>query len=154
MWTVPNLKILLFLFQIIFPHKLVQFSITDIIFVTFSYSILILFLEPGLIKPNIIFFGEPLPGRFFDEAEFDCMFADLLICIGTSLEVYPFAGNEETRFNPFFLFLFLKWALASGVARVLPLVKRENLPIMYTLLSWFYFTRAENFRMVDIGIKA
>ncbi|XP_023339957.1 NAD-dependent protein deacetylase sirtuin-3, mitochondrial isoform X2 [Eurytemora carolleeae] len=49
----------------------------------------------GLIKPNIIFFGEPLPGRFFDEAEFDCMFADLLICIGTSLEVYPFAGIAD-----------------------------------------------------------
>ena len=66
-----------------------------------NFSILILLLEPGLIKPNIIFFGEPLPGRFFDEAEFDCMFADLLICIGTSLEVYPFAGNEEMRFKPF-----------------------------------------------------
>ena len=46
----------------------------------------------GWVKPNIVFFGEQLPQRFFDEAEMDCTFSDLLICIGTSLEVYPFAG--------------------------------------------------------------
>lgn len=46
----------------------------------------------GWVKPNIVFFGEQLPQRFFDEAEMDCTFCDLLICIGTSLEVYPFAG--------------------------------------------------------------
>ena len=48
----------------------------------------------GFIKPNIVFFGEQLPTRFFDEAEIDCVFCDLLICIGTSLEVYPFAGKD------------------------------------------------------------
>ena len=47
------------------------------------------------MKPDIVFFGEALPKRFFDEAEIDCEFADLLICIGTSLEVYPFAGNQS-----------------------------------------------------------
>ena len=46
----------------------------------------------NLVKPNIVFFGEQLPRRFFDEAEIDCLFSDLMICIGTSLEVYPFAG--------------------------------------------------------------
>jgi len=46
----------------------------------------------GNVKPDIVFFGEALPSRFFDEAEFDCIFSDLLICVGTSLEVYPFAG--------------------------------------------------------------
>ena len=30
----------------------------------------------------------------FDEAEIVCVFCDLLICIGTSLEVYPFAGKD------------------------------------------------------------
>jgi len=44
------------------------------------------------VKPNIVFFGEALPPRFFDEAEMDCEFCDQLICMGTSLEVYPFAG--------------------------------------------------------------
>ena len=46
------------------------------------------------VKPNIVFFGEQLPQRFFDEAEIECLFSDLLICIGTSLEVYPFAGDQ------------------------------------------------------------
>jgi len=46
----------------------------------------------GWVKPSIVFFGEALPPRFFDEAEEDCEFCDLLICMGTSLEVYPFAG--------------------------------------------------------------
>ena len=49
------------------------------------------------VKPNIVFFGEQLPQRFFDEAEIDCLFSDLLICIGTSLEVYPFAGNKQSQ---------------------------------------------------------
>ena len=46
------------------------------------------------VKPNIVFFGEQLPQRFFDEAEIECLFSDLLICMGTSLEVYPFAGDQ------------------------------------------------------------
>ena len=41
----------------------------------------------GWVKPKIVFFGEQLPKRFFDEAEMDCTFCDLLVCIGTSLEV-------------------------------------------------------------------
>jgi len=49
----------------------------------------------GNIKPDIVFFGEGLPKRFFDEAEMDCVFCDLLICLGTSLEVYPFAGIAD-----------------------------------------------------------
>ena len=53
----------------------------------------------GLIKPNIVFFGEQLPARFFEEAEIDCTFCDLLICIGTSLEVYPFAGKISTLYT-------------------------------------------------------
>ena len=47
------------------------------------------------VKPNIVFFGEQLPQRFFDEAEIECLFSDLLICMGTSLEVYPFAGDQR-----------------------------------------------------------
>ena len=50
----------------------------------------------GWVKPNIVFFGGQLPPRFFDEAEMDCTFCDLLVCMGTSLEVYPFAGKEKT----------------------------------------------------------
>ncbi|GAA5796193.1 hypothetical protein HPULCUR_001562 [Helicostylum pulchrum] len=45
----------------------------------------------NLIKPDITFFGENLPKRFFDHLE-DFEKADLLIVIGTSLQVQPFAS--------------------------------------------------------------
>lgn len=46
----------------------------------------------GLVKPNIVFFGENLPDRFFELAKSDLPQADLLIVMGTSLTVFPFAG--------------------------------------------------------------
>ncbi len=48
----------------------------------------------GLAKPDLVFFGEQLPDRFqmFHE---DCLFCDYLVCVGTSLEVYPFAGIAD-----------------------------------------------------------
>ncbi|KAG1172581.1 hypothetical protein G6F70_003323 [Rhizopus microsporus] len=45
----------------------------------------------GLIKPDITFFGESLPKRFFNRL-IDFEKADLLIVIGTSLQVQPFAS--------------------------------------------------------------
>ncbi|XP_027716024.1 NAD-dependent protein deacetylase sirtuin-3, mitochondrial [Vombatus ursinus] len=45
----------------------------------------------GIIKPDIVFFGEQLPQRFFLHMA-DFPMADLLIIIGTSLEVEPFAS--------------------------------------------------------------
>jgi len=49
----------------------------------------------GLVKPNIVFFGENLPGRFtrLQYKDFDA--CDLLIVMGTSLQVQPFAGLAE-----------------------------------------------------------
>ncbi|KAF1798881.1 DHS-like NAD/FAD-binding domain-containing protein [Mucor lusitanicus] len=44
-----------------------------------------------LIKPDITFFGENLPKRFFENLH-DFEKADLLIIIGTSLQVQPFAS--------------------------------------------------------------
>ena len=46
----------------------------------------------GLVKPTIVFFGESLPDRFSQLAAVDMPKADLLIVMGTSLVVYPFAG--------------------------------------------------------------
>ena len=46
----------------------------------------------GLVKPDIVFFGEQLPARFFECAMTDFPKADLLIVMGTSLVVQPFAG--------------------------------------------------------------
>jgi len=45
----------------------------------------------GLVKPDIVFFGENLPSRFFDNVESDFSKCDLLIVMGTSLKVNPFA---------------------------------------------------------------
>jgi len=44
------------------------------------------------IKPDITFFGEPLPENFFVKRREDFPQCDLLIVMGTSLKVQPFAG--------------------------------------------------------------
>jgi NAD-dependent deacetylase sirtuin 2 len=46
----------------------------------------------GLVKPDIVFFGEGLPDRFFDKLAVDFPKCDLLLVIGTSLQVQPFAS--------------------------------------------------------------
>ncbi|KAJ2872324.1 hypothetical protein FB639_004361, partial [Coemansia asiatica] len=46
----------------------------------------------SLVKPDITFFGEGLPSRFFDLLEQDFSSCDLLIVMGTSLLVQPFAS--------------------------------------------------------------
>eukprot|EP00877_Chromochloris_zofingiensis_P005239 jgi/Chrzof1/14716/Cz09g13070.t1 len=46
----------------------------------------------GLVKPDIVFFGEKLPARFHRRRACDMTQADLLIVMGTSLVVQPFAG--------------------------------------------------------------
>ncbi|UZJ54913.1 hypothetical protein CBS101457_004233 [Exobasidium rhododendri] len=45
----------------------------------------------GLVKPDIVFFGEGLPSRFFQCIP-DLQKAQLLIVLGTSLQVQPFAS--------------------------------------------------------------
>ncbi|KAJ1657235.1 hypothetical protein IWQ61_003334 [Dispira simplex] len=46
----------------------------------------------GLVKPDITFFGESLPSRFFQRSVSDLSKCDLLIVMGTSLQVQPFAS--------------------------------------------------------------
>ncbi|CAI8011935.1 NAD-dependent protein deacetylase sirtuin-2 [Geodia barretti] len=46
----------------------------------------------GLVKPDIIFFGEALPDRFATCIKEDMIKCDLLIVMGTSLLVHPFAS--------------------------------------------------------------
>lgn len=46
----------------------------------------------GIVKPAIVFFGESVPPRFTHLAGQDFLQADLLIVLGTSLTVQPFAG--------------------------------------------------------------
>ncbi|KAH8276338.1 hypothetical protein KR026_012268 [Drosophila bipectinata] len=46
----------------------------------------------GVVKPDIVFFGENLPASFYESPEEDFRDCDLLIIMGTSLEVQPFAS--------------------------------------------------------------
>jgi len=46
----------------------------------------------GIVKPDIVFFGEMLPERFQMFADRDFEQADLLIIMGSSLVVQPFAS--------------------------------------------------------------
>ncbi|XP_078271573.1 NAD-dependent protein deacetylase sirtuin-3, mitochondrial-like isoform X2 [Rhinoraja longicauda] len=48
----------------------------------------------GVVKPDIVFFGEQLPLNFYRHL-IDFPLADLLIILGTSLEVQPFANLSE-----------------------------------------------------------
>lgn len=46
----------------------------------------------GVVKPDIVFFGESLPNRFYHCMETDFSQCDLLIILGSSLVVQPFAS--------------------------------------------------------------
>ena len=46
----------------------------------------------GLVKPRIVFFGESLPPAFHEGITRDFPQCDLLLCMGTSLTVQPFAS--------------------------------------------------------------
>ncbi|KAF9419341.1 hypothetical protein HW555_004105 [Spodoptera exigua] len=47
---------------------------------------------PGVVKPDIVFFGESLPDRFQRCLQEDFQHCDMLIIMGSSLEVQPFAS--------------------------------------------------------------
>jgi NAD-dependent deacetylase len=49
----------------------------------------------GKVKPDVVLFGELLPESAITKAQALCGRAELLICVGSSLEVYPVAGLPE-----------------------------------------------------------
>jgi NAD-dependent deacetylase len=44
------------------------------------------------LKPDVVLFGEMLPEPAMSEAQALALEADLMVCVGSSLEVYPVAG--------------------------------------------------------------
>jgi NAD-dependent deacetylase len=51
------------------------------------------------LKPGVVLFGEYLPVEAVTRAEALASGADLMLCIGSSLEVYPVAGLPETTLS-------------------------------------------------------
>jgi NAD-dependent protein deacetylase/lipoamidase len=51
------------------------------------------------LKPDVVLFGELLPERALAEAHALAMDADLMLCVGSSLEVYPVAGLPSVALN-------------------------------------------------------
>ncbi|KAJ8298617.1 hypothetical protein KUTeg_022677 [Tegillarca granosa] len=72
---------------------------------------------PGIVKPDIVFFGEDLPRRFYYYLK-DMINTDLVIIMGTSLEVQPFAGIVDT----------VKWNIPRVLFNMHANVKSEFLP--------------------------
>lgn len=46
----------------------------------------------GLLRPNVVLFEEMLPPHAYDRAEEACRRCEVLVVVGSSLEVYPVAG--------------------------------------------------------------
>jgi NAD-dependent deacetylase len=46
----------------------------------------------GMLRPGVVWFGEALPPKIWQEAEKAARSADLFLLIGTSAVVYPAAG--------------------------------------------------------------
>ena len=74
-----------------------------------------------VVKPDIVFFGEQLPKKFFQLLTVDFKNCDLLIVIGTSLTVRPFASlvqlvSDET---PRLMINLTKFETASRIERLM-----------------------------------
>ncbi len=53
----------------------------------------------GILKPDIVFYGEPLPEETFNNALKACQEADLCLVLGSSLTVFPAAALPEEAYR-------------------------------------------------------
>lgn len=93
----------------------------------------------GLVKPDIVFFGEALPTRYFDCIDEDFNEdIDLCIVAGTSLQVSPFAQLPELVNSdvPRWLFNMEKvGSFGDRAGDVLVLGKLDVFPELHTILD-------------------
>ncbi len=50
----------------------------------------------GLLKPDFVFFGEPIPQKVFEESMYDAQRSDVMIVIGTTGVIYPASKIPHT----------------------------------------------------------
>jgi len=53
----------------------------------------------GVLKPDVVFFGELLPERAMEQAQALAASAGLMLVVGSSLEVFPVAGLPQQTLN-------------------------------------------------------
>lgn len=72
----------------------------------------------GRLRPNVVLFGEPLPAAVWEQARREALRCDLMLVVGSSLEVYPAASLPE----------LVARRAAAGEA-VLAIVNRDPTPL-------------------------
>jgi NAD-dependent deacetylase len=92
----------------------------------------------GILKPDIILFGEQLPVHTWYEAQVACRNCDLILVAGSSLEVLPVAGLPLqaldrgahliiANFSPTYLGVRADVVLLGDVAEIIPLIAERVL---------------------------
>jgi NAD-dependent deacetylase sirtuin 2 len=93
----------------------------------------------GIVKPDIVFFGENLPQKFFDCSNKDFPKCDLLIIMGTSLVVQPFASlTDRVADSTPRLYINLEKSSAQG----------DPMMALFGMSCGFRFDAADNYRDV------
>jgi NAD-dependent deacetylase len=92
----------------------------------------------GILKPDIILFGEQLPQAAWNAAQSSCRACDLILVAGSSLEVLPVAGLPLQALDrgahlvianhlPTYLGVRADVLLLGDVAEVIPLIAKQVL---------------------------
>lgn len=92
----------------------------------------------GLLKPDVILFGEQLPQQAWYEAQRACRQCDLMLVAGSSLEVLPVAGLPMQAIDrgahliivnntPTYLNVRADFVFMDDVAAILPLIAERTL---------------------------
>lgn len=92
----------------------------------------------GLLKPDVILFGEQLPQQAWFEAQRACRQCDLMIVAGSSLEVLPVAGLPMQALDrgahliiinntPTYLNMRADFVFMDDVAAILPMIAERTL---------------------------